>query len=84
MQIVTSAVRIDVALTLSKSSLFAPRILCAAEACSAARDDGFQWLDTSGSSSCATPLIVTNRSRDRSVGERPTEVPKVSSSALAS
>ena len=28
MQIVTSAVRIDVALTLSKSSLFAPRVVC--------------------------------------------------------
>ena len=36
------------------------------------------------SSSCATSLIVTNRSRDSSVGERQTEDLKVSSSAPAS
>ena len=28
------------------------------------RDDGFQWLAASNSSSCTTPAIVTYRSRD--------------------
>ena len=30
------------------------------------RHDGFQWLAASNSSSCTTPSIVTNRSRDSS------------------
>ena len=96
MQIVTSAVRVDVALTLSRRrSLFAPpnscgtlvvlahadaQSLCAAGACSLSEP---WWLDQftaqrqgttafSGlmrlrSSSYATSLIVTNRSRDSSV-----------------
>ena len=92
MQIVTSAVRIDVALTLSRRRyLFAPpnscgtmvvlaqadaQGLCVAGACSLSEP---WWLDQftaqrqgttafRRSSSCATSLIVTNRSRDSSVG----------------